>query len=1036
MKKISFYIFTCIMLLNFSLKAQVTSKKVENVDISTTKAVYLGKSVPVRDAVPKLSTPKSKKQKSKLNKQVPNNFKGRKNRSSSVDLSKEHNVDLVLQSELKKNVNNQLEILVNTRGRGQGSPTDPTGDISDQYYVQAVNATDVGVYNLSGALIMSFPMNTLWAQFGVGSLGDPIILYDEITDKWILTEFTGPANLLIAVSDTNDPLGSYNAYNFTTPNFPDYPKYALTPEALVVTTNEEGRGTLHQYFINKAELVAGAGDATIQRIALAGSNGTEQGFYVSTPADLNGPNMPFDNNPIVMRLNDSSWPGGPQQDGIELYSFEIDFENANNTQIIQTSIPTAPYDAFPCSVGGPGFQCIPQRNGGGLDGIPEIIMNVPHQRNFGTHESLVYTHTTDVENGGNRAGVRWVELRRTSAEGNWSVFQEGTFALDDGLNRFMSSVAMDSKGNICLGYSTSSDETFADLRVTGRRADDPLGEMTFNEEILQEGLVTINSGGRFGDYPQMSVAPGGIGSFWFTSEYAGPFGTVTNIAAIRMRDTFDLATRKFISPTPDNLFLTTTEAVTVEVVNAGVNPISDFTLELQLDGVVVSTSQISDTLQPNEVLTHTYPDDLDLTVNKNFTLISTVLSPLDQIPLNNPLTLNLSLPPDLETSIEGRVNPSQCDGTIQGTIVLENLGLDIITSANIGATVNGVAQPDLTYTGSISLDQTANIDFSFPAEVPGTYTLEFEIISINDASEDFDLTNNTLTFEVESLDQDNFVIVTLLTDNFPDEISYTIISQATGQVVAEFGGLVRDEDNNTTITNRVCLDVNECYSISINDSGGDGFCCDEGEGSLSITDRDGNLIALSTGEFGGSTFIPFCALAQECALLVDIETMDTNPSSFGTGVILINVTGGVPPYQYSIDGGATFSTNNQFTSLTAANYEVVVRDATETCIHEEIVPIIVPTSTHQINGTTVNVDILPNPTEGVFKINIGNLPTKANFAQINIYDINGKLVQQRDIGKFDDNFIGTFSLYAFPAGTYLIRIVTPELNILERVVKQ
>ena len=105
MRKLTFYIFTCVMLCSLSINSQVTTRTLDNVEITTTKAVFLGKSIPIRDAVAKTTTPLIKKQNSKINKQVPDNFKGRKNQSSAVDLSKEHQVDPVLQTEINKSVN-------------------------------------------------------------------------------------------------------------------------------------------------------------------------------------------------------------------------------------------------------------------------------------------------------------------------------------------------------------------------------------------------------------------------------------------------------------------------------------------------------------------------------------------------------------------------------------------------------------------------------------------------------------------------------------------------------------------------------------------------------------------------------------------------------------------------------------------------------------------------------------------------------------------------------------------------------------------
>ena len=68
------------------------------------------------------------------------------------------------------------------------------------------------------------------------------MLYDQITDHWILTQFTTrgldaqvPCYNCVAISKTGDATGAYYRYAFTTqPDlvdggyfFPDYPKYGV-----------------------------------------------------------------------------------------------------------------------------------------------------------------------------------------------------------------------------------------------------------------------------------------------------------------------------------------------------------------------------------------------------------------------------------------------------------------------------------------------------------------------------------------------------------------------------------------------------------------------------------------------------------------------------------------------------------------------------------------------------------------------------------------------------------------------------------------
>ena len=60
-------------------------------------------------------------------------------------------------------------------------------------------------------------------------------------------------------------------------------------------------------------------------------------------------------------------------------------------------------------------------------------------RNFGAYATLVGNFVTDVD-GNDHGGVRWFELRKDNPAGNWTLYQEGTFA-PDADNRWMGSAA-------------------------------------------------------------------------------------------------------------------------------------------------------------------------------------------------------------------------------------------------------------------------------------------------------------------------------------------------------------------------------------------------------------------------------------------------------------------------------------------------------------------------------------------------------------------------------------------------------------------
>ena len=101
---------------------------------------------------------------------------------------------------------------------------------------------------------------------------------------------------------------------------------------------------------------------------------------------------------------------------------------------------------------------------------------------------------------------------------------------------------------------------------------------------------------------------------------------------------------------------------------------------------------------------------------------------------------------------------------------------------------------------------------------------------------------------------DNEIFLSISFDNYPEETSWTITNDA-GVSVAS-GGTYGNQADGSTIVLDLCL-VDGCYDFTINDSYGDGICCQFGNGSYSITDVNGNVLA-SGGDFGSSETTPLC----------------------------------------------------------------------------------------------------------------------------------------------------------------------------------
>ncbi len=465
---------------------------------------------------------------------------------------------------------------VNVEGHfGACCPPDTVGEIGPTHFIQMTNGvgadgTTISIYDKAGTRILA-PVS-LEGALGSGACaaadGDPIPLYDQLANRWLLTQFEtagGPGvhGFCIYVSSGHDPfLGSWTQYFFPTQGagFPDYPKYAVWPNAYYIGTNEGGP----VYAIDRAKMLAGQPATMITRNIpqLAGF-----GFQLATPVDVAGPIPPPDGAPgiFVRHRDDESHNAVPNatQDYLEVWEFQPDFVTpANSTFTGPTNIPMAEFDSDLCGL--TSFFCFGQPGTAQqLDPLREPVMQRPVYRNFGTYQSLVGNLTTDVT-GGDQGGIRWFEMRRAAgvASGGWSNFQEGTVAAADGVNRWMGSLAMDKQGNMALGYSVSdANATFPGIRYTGRTVGATAGIMNQGETEIGTGAVSQTFSDRWGDYSAMTVDPVDDCTFWFTTEYlpaASADGSPrTRIAAFK----YDACTALCAAPNSENLALSV-EAVT------------------------------------------------------------------------------------------------------------------------------------------------------------------------------------------------------------------------------------------------------------------------------------------------------------------------------------------------------------------------------------------------------------------------------------------------------------------------------------------
>jgi hypothetical protein len=126
------------------------------------------------------------------------------------------------------------------------APPDTNGEVGSTQYVQIVNE-GLQVFNKATGASMLGPVSivSLWNGFGGACQsagdGDPVVLYDQLADRWVVTQFAGtsvPTDECIAVSQTGDATGAWFRYGFHLgSNFFDYPHLGVWPDAYYMTMN-------------------------------------------------------------------------------------------------------------------------------------------------------------------------------------------------------------------------------------------------------------------------------------------------------------------------------------------------------------------------------------------------------------------------------------------------------------------------------------------------------------------------------------------------------------------------------------------------------------------------------------------------------------------------------------------------------------------------------------------------------------------------------------------------------------------------------
>jgi len=531
MKALSLFFLPAFLLTVFGIQAQTIPIHPSKV----IKGFYTGPSKAIRD-LPVMTARDWNRRAGQQENELNEDSDRRSNLSASRGLHK--GTDRFFKGASGSLTNND-SILVNFDSQTSAAlpPLDCNGAAGPNHFVQTISGS-FAIYSRTGQLLAG-PIDLIYLFTGLPGGDpsypwiDPITLYDEQADRWLMACFSfsradSASYMLIAISATNDPLGDWYPYSFQVDYFPDYPKFGIWRDGYYMADNRywlpvkgsHSGDSNDTYVFHRDRMLNGDQAEAIAFFNAYKPISSDTSSAFVPPVHNVGDFAPAGSPGIFIGLNKDT--SGVGSDQLWIYELHVDWNNIPNSTL--NRIQQIDVQPFSSDFGPRYLNIIQPDDMNPLDAVPHILMNVPQYRNFGSYQNIVCCHTVNLSSPYEpHAGIRWYELRKIPG-GDWTIRQQNTYCPDDD-NRWMGSIMLNGQNQIALAYSVTGVKTNPSIRFCGQNRWSYLsGNSTLDiaEDTIVSGKYTQTYMHRWGEYALMSVDPTDDNTFWFTTEYIGP----------------------------------------------------------------------------------------------------------------------------------------------------------------------------------------------------------------------------------------------------------------------------------------------------------------------------------------------------------------------------------------------------------------------------------------------------------------------------------------------------------------------------------
>lgn len=362
-------------------------------------------------------------------------------------------------------------------------PADAAGAVGPNHVIGAYN-NGIVIHDRNGALVTALTLRQFWATSAyVGDQYDPRIAYDAAHDRWILVSVDREEALLIAVSATGDPTGTWrrHAVRFGDAAV-DFTRLGLTRDTVLVAT------CTGNYEYNEATEVL-----SIRK------------------ADLYGDVQPL---PMIARSFDT--PAIVPVDGPSSVTEYVVTQDARGILVTPLSqyqsgwrIVDAPDWLYPADL------LLPQ-----LGWSPLVQIDQEQLEHAVLRNGSIYTVASAGVAGNVSTAIAWCRFDPETLAAEW-----GSVSDPNGTTWYAyPSLAVNANGAMLIGFGTFSDSRYPSAAYVYR---DAFGRVS-TAGTIRDGDAPVTDTDRWGDYTTTLSDPARPTSFWTVQicSNGGYWGTV------------------------------------------------------------------------------------------------------------------------------------------------------------------------------------------------------------------------------------------------------------------------------------------------------------------------------------------------------------------------------------------------------------------------------------------------------------------------------------------------------------------------------